>query len=251
MDMTSLTPVTAGSGQVAHSAQHAALRLAAASTGYHNAQLCDTFSADGRHISLRLRPPLTLTLTARLDGALPGTAGFGLWNHPFAPGAARLPRLPRAAWFFCAAPPGDLALAQGVPGHGWKCAVIDALNPRALALAPLALPAMLAMRAPALYRRWYPAIQRALRIEEHALPMALLGETHRYCLRWLPGSVRFAIDDAIVFETGCAPGGPLGLVMWVDNQYAIVTPQGRFGWGVTAVAGDCALTIADFSLEPA
>lgn len=244
-----LTPVTAGAGRVERSAERAALRLAPASAGYHNAQLCDYAGEAGR-LRFRLQPPLTLSLTAQVQGGVPGTAGFGLWNHPFAPGAARLPCLPRAAWFFCAAPPGNLALAQGVPGHGWKCALIDALNPRALALAPLALPAMLAMRVPALYRRWYPAIQRALRIDEHPLPPGLLAETHRYRLRWLPGCVRFEIDDVTVFESGCAPGGPLGVVIWIDNQYAIVTPQGRFGWGVSPVTAPCALTVTALTLTP-
>jgi hypothetical protein len=28
------------------------------------------------------------------------------------------------------------------------------------------------------------------------------------------------------------PRGPLGFVTWVDNQYAIATPQGKYGFGV-------------------
>jgi hypothetical protein len=31
-----------------------------------------------------------------------------------------------------------------------------------------------------------------------------------------------------------SPRGPLSLVIWIDNQYAIVRPTGRLGWGVRA-----------------
>jgi hypothetical protein len=38
-------------------------------------------------------------------------------------------------------------------------------------------------------------------------------------------------------------------VAWVDNQYLVVTPQGRLGWGLLAAPGEqwlelAALTIA-------
>ena len=33
---------------------------------------------------------------------------------------------------------------------------------------------------------------------------------------------------------GRAPRGPLGFVAWVDNQWAVATPRGRFGWGLLA-----------------
>ena len=43
--------------------------------------------------------------------------------------------------------------------------------------------------------------------------------------------VIFSVDDAIVFESPISPRGPLGAVIWIDNQYAAWTPEGRIGFG--------------------
>jgi hypothetical protein len=176
------------------------------------------------------RPPLRLTVRARASGPLLGTAGFGFWNNPLAP-LGGLPALPAAVWFFHASPPSDMPLALGVPGHGWKVACIDAARPAALAWAPLALPVALANRIPALERRVWPHIQRSLRISEAPIPP--LGQPWRtHTLEWRRGGARFLIDGACVHETDLAPAGPLGFVAWLDNQWAVVSPRGRFGWGL-------------------
>ena len=87
--------------------------------GYVNAQISD-------YPPFRWRPPLRLTVTAQASSAaLRGTAGFGFWNHPFSPVGWSL-RLPQAIWFFFGSPPNNMALAQGVPGYGWKAATISA-----------------------------------------------------------------------------------------------------------------------------
>src|SRR5215467_8832503 len=65
------------------------------------------------------RPPLRMTVRARVSGPLTGTAGFGFWNNPFSP-LGGWPALPAAIWFFHASPPSDMPLALGVQGHGWK-----------------------------------------------------------------------------------------------------------------------------------
>jgi hypothetical protein len=43
--------------------------------------------------------------------------------------------------------------------------------------------------------------------------------------------VSFRVDGNPVLETGLVPNGPLGLVMWVDNQYAALPPDGRLSFG--------------------
>ena len=45
----------------------------------------------------------------------------------------------------------------------------------------------------------------------------------------------FAVDGDVVLVTRQAPRGPLGLVIWIDNQYMVATPQGRFAQGVVAL----------------
>jgi hypothetical protein len=180
---------------------------------------------------------------------LRGTAGFGFWNHPFSPDSRRL-RLPQAIWFFFAAPPSDMRLARGVPGHGWKAATIDAARSAAAALAPLAIPAALLMRIPALYARLYPRIQQALKIDETLLDPALLAARHTYTLDWRRDGATFAVDGDVALETPHSPRGPAGFVAWIDNQYAVVTPQGNLRFGVVPVEQEQSLVLEHVVIEP-
>lgn len=176
------------------------------------------------------RPPLRLRLRARMshaEGALRGTAGFGLWNYPF----TVPPRLPQAIWFFYGSPPNDMPLAMGVPGHGWKAAVLDAGRPRLLALAPLAPLAVPLLNVPALYRGLYPPLQRAAGVAE-ALVRAPLDQWHDYTIEWGERRSRLLVDGRVVLADAPSPRGPLCLVVWVDNQYLVLTPQGRLRWGL-------------------
>jgi hypothetical protein len=143
-----------------------------------------------------------------------------------------------------------MALAYGVPGFGWKAATIDATRPGALALAPFALPAILLMRRASLYAKLWRMIQRRLNIGEHLLPNALLAERHTYTLEWRRDGAAFAIDGATVFETPYAPQGNTGFVTWIDNQYAVVTPQGKLGFGIVPVEREQSLTLEHITVEP-
>jgi hypothetical protein len=237
-----------GSGLVTAQGSGWDLRLpAGADSGYHNAQLCDYQWAQDFH----WRPPVRMTVQAGFSGhqSLIGTAGFGFWNHPFVPGERGF-RLPKAVWFFFSAPPSKMQLAQGVPGPGWKAATFDATRPAFLLLAPAAPLGLLLMRIPALYRRLWPIGQRAIGVSEHRLPTELLATPHTYTLEWLPEQVRFAVDGQWVHDTRLVPRGPLGFIAWMDNQYAVVTPQGQFGWGVVPVKQAQGLHITELSLTP-
>jgi hypothetical protein len=55
---------------------------------------------------------------------------------------------------------------------------------------------------------------------------------HRYRLEWREDGVSFEVDGAQVFRSPVAPRPPLGSVIWVDNQYAAFTPEGKIGFGV-------------------
>ena len=55
---------------------------------------------------------------------------------------------------------------------------------------------------------------------------------HRYRLDWREDRVAFEVDDVQVFESSVSPKPPLGLVIWIDNQYAAFTPGGKVGFGV-------------------
>jgi len=198
------------------------------------------------------RPPLMLTVRARFshpDSALRGTAGFGFWNNPFLPAARQLSTLPRAVWFFYASPPSNMKLDLRTPGFGWKAATIDALRWPFFALlpaAPLAIPLMNIAR---LYRRLWPLGQRAIGVSEAPLAVEMTG-WHTYVIQWEVDRARFFVDDAPVLDCATPPRGPLGFVMWLDNQYAVVTPWGRFRFGLLDAPGQQWMEVAWLEITP-
>ncbi len=228
--MPNLAPFLAGTGQIDRD------RLLLPNATYD--KYADTQWDDYGHRPTRSfphRPPFRLSLQARFSSsAIVGTAGFGLWNHPFAPGGGP-PALPRALWFFYASPPSDMQLALDVPGHGWKAASIDATRPSAVALAPFAPFVLLLNRSRRFYRRMWPIVQRGLRIEEHPLPLDLMPDWHTYAIEWTYDRAVLSVDDRIVLKTDRPPHGRMGFVAWIDNQYAIVTPTGRLRFGLLDV----------------
>ncbi len=218
---------------------------------YTNAQIDDYQDLNRRRFPWR--PPLTLTVRARFSheaGRLSGTAGFGFWNDPFLMTDRRVPTLPRAIWFFYASPPSDMRLDLDTSGHGWKAATIDALRPIALLLAPLALPTALLMNLRPLYRALWPPIQRALNVREMRLDVPLT-EWHTYVIAWGRERSTFSVDDEVVLEDVPSPRGPLGFVMWLDNQYLVVKPWGRFGWGLLGAPGRQWLAVDHLAIDPA
>lgn len=236
------------------------LRLINADTSarrYSNAQI-DDYRGLPRSRFL-WRPPLTLTVRARFshpaplvrDGCdcdfayyptpgggpiLSGTAGFGFWNDPFLMTERRTPTLPRAIWFFYASPPSNMDLDRHTPGCGWKAATIDAARLSFLLLAPTAPVAIPLMHVPALYRRLWPTAQRALHVNEAQVPMDMTS-WHTYVIQWREQSARFLVDGQPVLTCSTSPRGPLGLVIWLDSQYMVVTPQGRLRHGLLSQPG--------------
>jgi hypothetical protein len=62
--------------------------------------------------------------------------------------------------------------------------------------------------------------------------------------------VSFEVDDALVFESQVSPNPPLGLVIWIDNQFAAFTPEGKIGFGVLENPEPAWLEIKDIDLAP-
>jgi hypothetical protein len=205
------------------------------------------------------RPPLRFSVRARFshpgahesgDGErLVGTAGFGFWNDPFLMMSLRVPALPRALWFFYASPPSNMKLDLDTPGWGWKAATIDAARLPFLLLAPTAPLALPLMWMPPIYRKLWPVAQRAMKVSERGIDVAL-RDWHIYGLDWGTHTVRFSVDGRPILSCDTSPRGPLGLVIWIDNQYMQVTPQGRIRHGLIAKPGRQWLELDWLAVEP-
>jgi hypothetical protein len=77
-----------------------------------------------------------------------------------------------------------------------------------------------------------------------------MTQWHTYVINWDLGHATFSIDGRPVLENAPSPRGPLGFVMWLDNQYMIVKPWGRFGWGLLEAPGRQWLEVDRLLIEP-
>ena len=57
---------------------------------------------------------------------------------------------------------------------------------------------------------------------------------HAYRLEWSEKRVVWYVDEVLVFESPVSPNAsrPLGVIVWIDNQYAAFTPEGKIAFGV-------------------
>lgn len=221
--------------------------------GYRLAQL-DDYRGVPRH-AFPHRPPLHLHLRARASAiTIPGTWGFGLWNDPFSMGlladrrALRLPTWPQAAWFFFAAPPNWLSLHDDLPAQGFLAATFRSPAWPASLLLPAA-PLLALLAIPFLARLARRGARRLVR-QDAAVLAVDPTEWHTYALEWQQHGVSFFVDDHLVLRTNHTPLAPLGLVIWVDNQYLAFTPRGHLHYGMHPCPQPAWVDIADVTLTP-
>lgn len=206
---------------------HYRLRITSDGTRYCNAQLDDYHHLPRRHYPWRA--PVHLSLWAKLPVAAQGTFGFGFWNAPYSPLAGQWLSLPATAWFFGSGA-GDMRWTPHSAATGFKAATLDTTRWQALLLAPLAPLLMLLMRLPRIYMWLWPRLMPMLRLQEQMLVCDT--DWHHYVLEWHHDHVTWWCDGVQVAQTPHAPRGPLGLCIWVDNQWLAATPQGNLGWGL-------------------
>src|SRR5271157_2017841 len=200
---------------------------------YRLAQLDDYAHLAGR--AFCWRPPVKVGLRARVSAPdLPGTWGFGFWNDPFGMSIGfggnprHLPALPETAWFFHASPPNSLALNDALPARGFFAGSIHSVIPGWIALAGLPALPLLAIRP--LSRQLRRLANR--HIHQQAVSIAAdVTRWHEYTASRLHEGCSFGLDGETILQSPHPPSAPLGLVLWIDNQYAGWTPQGvvRFG----------------------
>jgi len=242
------------------------------SSGYRDAQLDDYSQLPRHRFPHRPERSrrISLSLRAKISNiSAAGTWGFGLWNDPFGLSLGfggspfRLPALPNAAWFFYASPQNYLSFkspsttgfdtpskntratqpsAQGEVANGFMAQTF-----RSPKFHPLLIPAGLifpfsrklarkliskviqedsiSLSNPADHR------QQAVGLQSQAQGVDVT-QWHRYRLEWEEKRVSFYVDDAKVFESLVSPHPPLGVIIWIDNQYAAFTPEGKIAFGV-------------------
>ncbi len=186
------------------------------------------------------REGCTLRLACRVSAEnLPGTWGFGLWNDPFSLSLGvqgsprRLPALPNACWFFHASPENYLSFAPASPANGFLAQVFSAPALPSLLLAPAALASPLLLARPV--SRWLRAEVAGRLIREEAKSLDVeTTRWHEYEIRWEKGQVVFLVDGEVRLESSLRPQGALGLIVWIDNQYAAWEPSGAMRVGLLA-----------------
>lgn len=209
---------------------------------YRLAQVDDYHGKPRRH--LPHQPPWTLSLRARLsDANLPGTWGFGVWNDPFGLSlglgaeALRLPALPQTAWFMHASPPNWLSLrddpsfgpGQAVPANGFFAGTFCSPRIPSYLFLP-GLPAIPLMAIRPISRLLRRLAGRMIRQDGVRVNLDV-SQWHDYSIQWLRNSCTFNVDGTEILSTACSPHPPLGLVIWIDNQYAAWTRDGRYTYG--------------------
>lgn len=216
------------------------LCLADAHAGEYSDSQLDDFRA-----ALSWRPPLSLTVRARFSHGvdqLRGTAGFGWWNNPFEGGRATQVAVgPQVLWFFFGSPPSQLATTPGWSGQGWF-----AQGMRVPTLPGWLVKAgMLALRLPFLKPLARQGAEQVSRAAERPLAHLALTEWHEYQIVWQPDLATFWVDGAEILRYPSPPQGPLGLVFWMDNQWATVDGEG----GLLDIPQRQWLELAEINLE--
>jgi hypothetical protein len=215
---------------------------------YADAQL-DDYGKLPRH-RLPDSPPVRVSVRARASHAQPaGTLGFGFWNNPFTLTGGGVLAAPSAVWFFYASPPSDMALADGVPGRGWKAATLHAGRYPTLFIAPAAAVAIALTFVPGLGVPIMSAARRYVQAHEALLDDVALTDWHTYSIDWLAHEAIFRVDDVERLRSPAPPHGPLGFVLWIDNQYAIASRAGQFGFGLCEVKEAQWLEVGDLHLH--
>jgi len=222
------------------------------SSKYRLAQLDDYSGL--RRSEFHWNPPTTLRLQARVsDSTIPGTWGFGFWNDPFSLALGLggmkqiLPVLPNAAWFFFASPENHLSFRNDKPSSGFLAAAFHS-QPKS----PILLVPQLALFPLLFFRSWAKRIRAKLSriIAEDSIQLSVeVTQWNEYEIDWKTDKVEFFINREPVLISRTSPTGPLGLVIWIDNQYASFKSSGEIKTGVLKSSTPAWIEIEDLLIK--
>ncbi len=222
---------------------------------YRNAQLDDYAWLSRRRFPHRF--PLQFSLLARTSSdTIPGTWGFGLWNDPFGLSLGfggnpfRLPALPNAVWFFGASKENYLSFGGRVGETVSRPPVANGFIAQTFQSRGGVTPPLLAAGITFPFSRKTTRLLLGKIIGEDGVALRVdVTEWHRYSLTWEEKRVAFEVDGVHVFESSVSPNPPLGLVIWIDNQYASFTPDGKIGFGVLSNPEPAYLEIRELEIS--
>jgi hypothetical protein len=254
MDIKMLRQHLLGGGR-AEAGEKGSIRLSIppTSSGYTDAQLDDY--GELSRAEFPWAAPTTMRLRARASHpAPPGTLGFGFWNDPFgislsgAGSFRRFPAAPQALWFFHGSLPNDFSFVDGGLGSGWKAAVLRSIRYPAVILVPGAAAAFALATLP-IMRRWIVPLVRRQTAAADVVLNAPLDVWHEYSLIWQHDGATFQVDGVTVAETSVVPHAPLGFVVWIDNQYAVLSEDKGIRFGLLPTDAEYWLEIEDMRIK--
>jgi hypothetical protein len=211
---------------------------------YADAQL-DDYDATQRIFANA--PPQLLKLRARFSSnQLKGTAGFGFWNAPFGQEGQVL-ATPCNVWFFHGSSESDMRVVRGLPGHGFKAAMLNspqipsgqmrrtchqmaAIRSQVRRILAKTLDKILSL--PVASQIAMRAAQAIVNAKEAMLNLDMTA-WHTYELDWQRDYATFRVDGIEVLRAPKPPNTKLGFVAWIDN-YRAIAANGKYAFGYVA-----------------
>lgn len=254
----------AGVDEISRATSHYLLSVAAGKSDKYRLAQLDDYAKTARS-RFPHSNPVRLNLSARVSSdSIPGTWGFGFWNYPFGMSLGfggtgwRLPTLPNAVWFFGASEENFLSFQREDTANGFL-----AQSFRSPSFHPLLVPAGLTLPFSRRSTRhllakvigedgiqlWSPAARRRFQEQSPGLQEVDPTRWHRYRLDWREEKVAFRVDEVLLFESPVSPNPPLGLVIWIDNQYAAFNPQGEIRFGTLENPEPAWLEVKDIDVQ--
>ncbi|HSB89842.1 MAG TPA: family 16 glycosylhydrolase, partial [Anaerolineales bacterium] len=76
-----------------------------------------------------------------------------------------------------------------------------------------------------------------------------LSDWHTYDLVWNATNAEFLVDGEVVLRANQPPDPPLGFVVWIDNQFAVLSRRDGVRFGVLPSTETQWLELAELRLD--
>jgi hypothetical protein len=180
------------------------------------------------------------------DQDLVGTSGMGFWNDPFLMTGWRWPSLPVVAWFMMTGRDSNMKVGNE-NGSGLKAQVISAWSWSFFLRLPLLLLGLVLGRF--LGRNFFlDNFSRGIGLSEKTLSQGQSG-WRNFRIDWTESGVEFFVDQKSVLRHSRPLTGPLGLVIWQDNQWLKFDPRQGVRWGTSKLDGSQTMKIRNIRLK--